>query len=361
MLRSGRYVRSLSWYLQMQGLSGQDLLQLISSCSTYPYGWDKFLIDAASNFESFDQWETVVIKEVGNAKSKSESEELQCNALVATLRHKADCSKHLDSIKTLPTPGNSVGFSPDDVGFSPDDVVYYYGNDLGGDRCIIASDPFPYYSGRCAASVGSVASFTRVAWSLPPGFVPSEQRRPLVDSTIRGLSGRTVHPEVMVPSLVLSRIAYYEVTMLPRIPVTGDPDHAEAQSCIAVGLCLGGFPLKCFMPGWSRMSVGLHSDDGQLHYGGGEFSGLTNTGLDRTFGEGDTVGCGVIYPPLVGPPGRRNDHGNIFFTINGVMCQDVVPVSEFLALDCIYEGNMECGDLTNADIPPGGLYPVVVS
>lgn len=47
-------------------------------------------------------------------------------------------------------------------------------------------------------------------------------------------------------------------------------------------------------PGWDRNSWGLHSDDGCFHHGGA--IALPATADPTTFGPGDTVGCGLLYP-----------------------------------------------------------------
>lgn len=44
-------------------------------------------------------------------------------------------------------------------------------------------------------------------------------------------------------------------------------------------------------PGWDRNSWGFHSDDGCLHH-----RCYINAANSTTFGPGDTVGCGLLYP-----------------------------------------------------------------
>jgi len=115
-------------------------------------------------------------------------------------------------------------------------------------------------------------------------------------------------------------VSYYEVSvesMTPqrrkcfRLPVGFAP-------CISIGLCTSGLSradLNTAQAGWGRESWGWHSDDGHLFHGSGggvpysyatprapqgtEDGGLAfvrhlQTGR-VTFGEGDTVGCGVIH------------------------------------------------------------------
>ena len=76
---------------------------------------------------------------------------------------------------------------------------------------------------------------------------------------------------------------------------------------ISVGLANPSFPLRDRRPGMDINSFGYHSQDGKLYHG------KLGVGLPfgPCFGAGDTIGCGIIYPPL------SSENGVILFTRNG--------------------------------------------
>ena len=74
-------------------------------------------------------------------------------------------------------------------------------------------------------------------------------------------------------------------------------------SCI--GIACAVFPLRKRRPGFDRNSFGYHGD-GKIYHGN-----RNSIQCAPSFGSGDTVGCGIIYPPL----GKH--HGKLFFTKNG--------------------------------------------
>jgi hypothetical protein len=85
----------------------------------------------------------------------------------------------------------------------------------------------------------------------------------------------------------------------------GAPVHPY-QLQLSVGVACALFPLRKRRPGFDKNSFGYHGD-GRIYHG--------NRNSIRTapsFAVGDTVGCGIIYPPL----GKH--HGKLFFTKNGV-------------------------------------------
>ncbi|CAM9715861.1 unnamed protein product [Ascophyllum nodosum] len=88
--------------------------------------------------------------------------------------------------------------------------------------------------------------------------------------------------------------AYYEITLgKPLEPlVRSNPRRSARDQCVAIGLATERFPLEKKQPGWDPHSWGLHSDDGFLHH-----RGFSNRTSPSTFGPGDTVGCGLLYPP----------------------------------------------------------------
>jgi hypothetical protein len=56
------------------------------------------------------------------------------------------------------------------------------------------------------------------------------------------------------------------------------------------------------MPGWDVLSFGYHGDDGGIFHASGDMTRR----FGPSFGQGDTVGCGVDFVT-----------GGIFFTLNG--------------------------------------------
>ena len=76
---------------------------------------------------------------------------------------------------------------------------------------------------------------------------------------------------------------------------------------VTQGLACKPYP-EYRLPGWNRLSVGLHLDDLHKFYedpnGGRPYTGFPS---DVTIKEGDTVGCGYEF-----------DTGSVFFTYNGI-------------------------------------------
>jgi len=189
------------------------------------------------------------------------------------------------------------------------EVFAFRGRSLGGDRTICANNYFP---------------------CLPPGSqIPSaftsESR---FDSSNRREFKRFIAPFTKVltkglqPRVLLSCIAYFEVSIheenvLYSYGPGSSYNHRQASTqrqpggpipCVAIGIACNLFPLKERMPGWDAHSFAYHGDDGKFYHGSG-----FGVPCGPTFGAGDTVGCGIIYPPLAAP----ESGGEIFFTKNG--------------------------------------------
>lgn len=73
------------------------------------------------------------------------------------------------------------------------------------------------------------------------------------------------------------------------------------------------------MPGWDLYSFGYHGDDG--HYFHDNQQGV-NT--HETFGEGDIVGCGLVYPLEFG------ENGTLFYTKNGIFVRSFTLAFEYV-------------------------------
>lgn len=142
------------------------------------------------------------------------------------------------------------------------------------------------------------------------------------------------------------RCGYYEVTLCAAHPDDGCKPAAPAvprrlhrlrggarRPCVSVGLAtphVAPKSLRRQQAGWNAESWALHGDDGQLYHGRGSGDAFRRIGpLPRgarapkrrwpSFGEGSTVGCGVISAPAGGPDGGPSDEEllGIFFALNG--------------------------------------------
>jgi hypothetical protein len=137
--------------------------------------------------------------------------------------------------------------------------------------------------------------------------------RPFVAPFVTRQADGSVQHIDLTPRLV----SYYEVSILERpkyqqesdddddellAPFPPPPRHPSAKDCVAVGLAPRRFHIHSRMPGWDHTSYGYHGDDGGIFHGAGEME----KSFGPSFGEGDTVGCGIDYVT-----------GGIFFTLNG--------------------------------------------
>lgn len=151
----------------------------------------------------------------------------------------------------------------------------------------------------------------------------------------------------MTPRLV----SYYEVSILP-CPDDFESErnvqhHPRASDCVAVGVATSTFNLRSRMPGWDIASYGYHGDDGGIFHGSGDMMRR----FGPSFGEGDTVGCGIDYISR-----------GIFFTLNGdflgygwtnvdleFLQQDLYPtvgVDTNFPVECNFGERPFCFDLT---------------
>jgi len=209
-----------------------------------------------------------------------------------------------DNIEVIPTPERRT-------------CVVYSGRVLGGDRAVIANRFFPCHPPKS---------------SLPTGFPDSQYiRNPSssnggthlthIEHRLQLPHHRLIAPFTKVTVLggvhrvTLSCIAYFEATIHEQRPGSvqesiqaTQPQYTPSPPCVAIGVACALFPLRMRMPGWDVNSFGYHGDDGNFFHG----RARSGTPSGPTFGTGDTVGCGLMYPPLTG-----NCSGSIFFTKNG--------------------------------------------
>jgi hypothetical protein len=145
--------------------------------------------------------------------------------------------------------------------------------------------------------------------------------------------------------LMPSCTTYFEISIHPTqcssLP-TSLPQEDGLEPCVCIGMARPRFNLFKNMPGWTRHSFGFHGDDGMFHYDPENFPWLPIEGnvqigaMDCCFGEGDTVGFGLVFNPAHRPqpltghgiPSKTDDDDEdkeeqsnfaMFFTKQGVL------------------------------------------
>mgnify|MGYP001028601307 CR=1 FL=1 len=268
-------------------------------------------------------------------------------------------------------------------------TLYYYGGMVGlGDRSLRANEHFPdltalnHQNMKGFADFGelfppsspsSVSGISRMLSSLrssPPQSDPtlgSDFYQPFVTPYVYSASDTSDEKtgcgrrKITHVDLRPRTVAYYEVT-IHRYDLISDliPDSDRDGSftnpflqemdqvmvarfggmgikeCIAVGLANDIFDCERKMPGWDEHSYGLHSDDGKFFHGSSNSDSSTMT---TPFGEGDTIGCGILYryddvldPTIERAVGRdasdlSGTSSRIFFTRNGKLI-GIAPMIE---------------------------------
>ena len=102
-------------------------------------------------------------------------------------------------------------------------------------------------------------------------------------------------------SLRPAHVSYFELKILPRQEQQQQRGISSQAVAVVIGLSFSAnLPTECtctcgtcgYLPGWDHLSMGYHGDDGGLYYAS---SSRARRRYGPTFGEGDTVGCGVDY------------------------------------------------------------------
>lgn len=116
----------------------------------------------------------------------------------------------------------------------------------------------------------------------------------------------------------LSSVAYFESTIQPTA-TSLDNEALQHETTYSIGLAASPFPLARKVPGEDLYSFGYDSKSGHVMTGN---RACTSAGVP--YGEGDTVGCGVVYPLTDDTPGQ------IFFTKNGILQHKIPLVKELM-------------------------------
>ena len=166
-------------------------------------------------------------------------------------------------------------------------VLQYRGTVGVGDRSLQADEPLPLPD--------NYERFLSRKKKFLQYFQPPPVPRPFLSPFVHGGKVR----------LAPRYTSYFEVSIWPASPefLAANPNPNDSiKECVAVGISDELFVCTKRMPGWDKRSFAYHGDDGGIFHGSGEM--MKRYG--PSFGNGDTVGCGVDYRC-----------GGIFFTLNG--------------------------------------------
>lgn len=94
--------------------------------------------------------------------------------------------------------------------------------------------------------------------------------------------------------------------------------QVKLYKCFIIIILLNYNFLFFLFLGWDRLSIGYHGDDGNIFHKTGEDKFVST---ETKFGEGDTVGAGIIYPDLEQDEAFRI--ATIFFTLNGKLVRSI--------------------------------------
>lgn len=103
----------------------------------------------------------------------------------------------------------------------------------------------------------------------------------------------------------LSTVAYFEGTLLPT--PNGEDKFSKVVSMSSIGIACAPSITRSKLPGEDSFSFGYSSTNGQTM-----MAGVRHNAQCESYSDGDTVGCGVIYP-------LKDTSGYVFFTKNGTL------------------------------------------
>ena len=213
----------------------------------------------------------------------------------------------------------------------PRNVSLVLDNILGNDSCVvyrekrkqnrskayavaISDDHFP-----CLYSTANYRfkNETNQGWIRPVRDVNSINKVELQNIIIRSMTPFTKIVQISGTEQVvtLSCVGYFESHVQPKSAafitdnsISDDNDsHQLYQLQLSIGLACALFPLRGRRVGLDKNSFGYHGD-GRIFHGG-----RNCIKVGPSYDIGDTVGCGVLFPPL----GKQN--GQIFYTKNGFL------------------------------------------
>ena len=158
---------------------------------------------------------------------------------------------------------------------------------------------------------------TNQGWIRPVRDVNSTNKIELQNIIIRSMTPFTKIVQISETEQVvtLSCVGYFESHVQPKSAafitdnsISDDNDsHQLYQLQLSIGLACALFPLRGRRVGFDKNSFGYHGD-GRIYHGG-----RNCIKVGPSYDIGDTVGCGVLFPPL----GKQN--GQIFYTKNGFL------------------------------------------
>ena len=201
---------------------------------------------------------------------------------------------------------NSLAQEPRNVSILPGDLCAVYGGrrkeSHKGYTVVSTDDHFPCLPGAFTQPRQKNEGEMQ-AWERLPRVELQKTKKQSVVCRCLAPFARLVHLPRDRKVATLSCIAYFEATV----------HHNQGYSAMddirrfSVGLACALFPLRKKQLGFDNYSFAYLRDGHFVH-------GNRSCGLMAAYSPGDTVGCGLIYPPLAGI-----NRGRIFFTKNGEM------------------------------------------